>query len=731
MNTQELNKITDNTDTQKGHLDESQVAAWLGQVDDRKKAEKEWRTEARKISQLYEGAKREHSPFNILYSNTETLAPALYNNTPRPAAGRRYKDKDPLALATSNAINRVLNFSMDSNDQDAPSFDDAAEFAILQALVPGRGVVRFKYACDFEDDVKLKELLTLKPKDIPNTPAEGESLQLPEEGEHPQKITNERVCIELVEWDRVVFGYAMNWFGVPWVAFEHHMVESEIKDNFPGFEKKLKYAAMEQEQGEPEPADKRKIAVVYEIWDKSTRTVMFLSPCLKERELKVVEDPLGLSGFYPMPKPLSFFPRISTMTPQPIYNLYRDQAEELNLVTRRIKYVTEALKVRGVYPQELEEISKIVGADDNTLVPITSVLTFEGKALKDLIMLMPLAELSTVLQQLYQQRQGIKQVIYEITGISDILRGSSVASETATAQNIKNQWGTLRLKRAQKQVIVWCRSSLRIMAEIAGKKFQPETFQQMTELPYATDEQVAQAQQAMQQWQAAQVAQPSATLQPGQPPQPPAQPPQELLDAMATPKWADVIGLLRSSIGTEYRIDIETNSTIADDLAEDQKNIGDLLNSLSQFLNGMAPLIENGSMPFEVAKAIMLGMVRKMAMGPEVEDALEKMGPPKPPAQEKEAAPPPDPNIQLKGQVEAQKLQGELEATKLALEQSRQEHVQKMQLMQQELAIKQEEFEIKREELNQRRQANAEKFAQQMALAKSKTKQSVQPQPTE
>ena len=47
---------------------------------------------------------------------------------------------------------------------------------------------------------------------------------------------------------------------------------------------------------------------------------------------------------------------------------------------------------------------------------------------------------------LYQQREQIKAVIYELTGLSDIARGASKASETLGAQQLKSQWGSIRLK---------------------------------------------------------------------------------------------------------------------------------------------------------------------------------------------------------------------------------------------------------------------------------------------
>lgn len=691
----------------KANLTEKQVQGWLEEIEAAKKREKDWRLEAAKFISLYEGYKREESPFNILYSNTDTLLPALYNNTPRPSVGRRFKDKDPLGGAVAVTLNRTLIFGMDSNSGAEENFDDLAGHAILQALIPGRGVVRWKYEADLE-----KVSYTPVTEKMPDTTAEGYAAQDLPEPQVMEVAKNERLCGEAVHFDRFLHGYARKWKQVPWVSFEHHMTKEELKENF-GDEigDKVTVAKLEEDSNEVKDAEKdtRKVAVVYEIWDKAQKQVLFVSPGLKEQELKQAADPLNVSGFFPCEEPLHFLGKISSLVPQPVYELYRTQAEELNVITRRIAAVMNALKVRGAYAGELSELAEILKQDDGGMVAVDNTqILGDGKGLKDALFFMPLAELVSVLQQLYLQRTQIKTVIYEITGISDILRGSSVASETATAQTIKNQWGTLRLKSMQKKVANWCKGNLRIMAEIAARKFSQDTFQRMTGLPYITAEQKQQAQMMMQQFQQQAHMQPPP--QPGQPPAPPPQPPQQAVDALATPVWEDIIALMRDTVGMEFRVDIETNSTIADDMAEDQKNVGELLNALSQFLNGVAPLIENGSMPFEVAKTMMLGLVRKMAMGPEVEEQLDKMKPPTPPQAEKAPPPPPvDPNIQLKQQAEAASIQLQMAQTKLD-----------MQMAQQEMQFKEKEMAMKLRELDQKQQVADAKFAQAMALAKQK-----------
>ena len=53
-----------------------------------------------------------------------------------------------------------------------------------------------------------------------------------------------------------------------------------------------------------------------------------------------------------------------------------------------------------------------------------------------------------VLSALVSYRDQLIKAIYEITGLSDIVRGSSKATETATAQNLKARYGSLRARRA-------------------------------------------------------------------------------------------------------------------------------------------------------------------------------------------------------------------------------------------------------------------------------------------
>jgi hypothetical protein len=645
------------------------VRGWLTELSDARKREKEFRRDGHDLVLLYEGGRAGH-PFNILYSNTETWGPALYNAVPRPVVQRRFKDTDPLGAIAAKTGQRALEYLLDDGLADYPSFDELMKSAVLEALVPGRGVTRFKY------DATIEQV----PAEQPDAPA-------------TERVSYEAICGQDVPWDRFLHGYAKRWKDVPWVAYEWFFSREELLKNFGPIGALVPVMELEQETtndeeegssvtaNRAETQNSTKVAQIYEIWDKASKTVIFISTGYADAPLKVVPDPLGLSGFFDCPKPISFVSKISTLVPVALYKLYEEQAQELNKITTRINKLIGALKVRGMYDSQVEGLEKVLEAEDNTLIPAQNVaaLLSNGNALEKAIWLLPIEKLVAVLQQLYLQRVQVKQVIYEITGIADIMRGSTQASETLGAQQLKNQWGTLRLKRLQKEVARYARDSLRLMLEIAVTKLAPETLKAMTGLPYPT---------GMEKQQAAATAQSLAIG--GQ------QPPPELVQALQQPSWDDILGLLRNDLQRSFRIDIETNSTVDAEATEDKENIAELLNAMSQFLNGIAPLVESGAMPFDVAQGMLLAIVRRFRFGPELEDMLKGMKPPEPKPDPKAAA------MQQQAALDQQQGQLDLQMKQLELAAKQREAQAREQEMALEASYKAQEHAMKMEELRRK-----------------------------
>lgn len=689
------------------------VEYWAAEL---KGSEKRWRSfceQAKRVSAIYEAETPRQNSFNILYSNTETLLPSLYNATPRPYVSRRYKDDNKAALVAGKLLQRALEYHVDTPDPAYTSFDTLMESATLGALVPGLGVTRLKYDVEFtqliSDPAAEKEKAMGKGVDDDTGDLVQDNLVGVEvsEAEPTADVKYEAVCGEVVAYDRVRFGPGRTWQQVPWVAFLHKMTRLDAKKSFgAGPAGKLKYRdtsgkEARDDEDASKAADERSTVDVWEIWHRTTKRVYFIVTEHLDGPLRDVADPFGLQGFFPCPEPVILFSRVKDYIPRPLYLFYEEQAKELNRVSTRINKLIEMCKIRGFYGAGLSGLQDLLDAPEGTMRPAQSQgMAQEGATPANSIWLMPIKDVIAVLQQLYIQRQQIKQVIYEVTGISDILRGSTVASETATAQSLKNQWGTLRLKKMQKRVQNYVRDYLRLVAELMCNKYSPQTWSTVTGVQLPTMLEKQKAQQVLMEMQQAQSAPPVPGAPPPQPPDP------EMVKNASLPSWEEIAALLQNDLLRNYAIDIETNSTVEPDAVEDQEQIAKLMGAISNMFQSMGPVVQQGALPMGAFKGMLLGVSRRFRFGDEVEEALDQIPDQLPPAGGDD---------------------GKAEEQKLKLQVTEAETKNKMALMDKELEIKQaeldlqkEELALKREELAQKKQLNAIKFEGQMQAARAK-----------
>jgi hypothetical protein len=674
------------------------VAVWFKELEAARKREETFRKNGQRILNIYDATKdddkAEDTPFNILYSNTETLHPALYSTLPRPVVQRRFKDEDPLGKAAADAGKRVLEFLLDTNLDNYTTYDDAFKFSTLDALLPGRAVISLKYDNETEEQ-----------------PTEGE--------ESTSYLKSELVCPEHRQWNRVLFGYAKSWVKVPWVSYEEYIDKAEAERLFdkeiaaklvfskeePETDAKNKKVEDDKHQGE------RETCRIYQIWDKDGgRKVRYISEAYTEGFLKEEEDPLGLTGFFNCPKPLQFFQKTHSLIPTALYVLYESQAKELNELTRRIKHVTKAIKARGLYDGELGvDLEKLMEASDAELVPCdkSSSLAAE-KGLQNAIWFMPVQELIITLRELYAAREQCKQVIYEITGISDILRGATKASETLGAQKIKTQWGGLRLKRYQNEVARYVRDLLRMTLELAANKFSEETWAKMTGLPFLLSTQyneLTAVAQALQQ-QLAMVPPAMAGPQGAPAPPPQVQQLQQIKQQLQAPQWSQVLALLKNDLQRAYRIDIETNSTIEPDATEDKEMITEVMTAIGQVLNGVGPLVAKGVLPFEAAQVMLLTIIRRFRFGTELEDTIKAMKQPQP---EQDGA------AQAQAAQQQLQLQQKQAEAEISFQYKQEQMALQEKTMQAEMQAKQREMDLAMQEMELQMKQKQFQMEQQMA----------------
>lgn len=637
---------------------------WLDRINQADKAEKAWRITAGKIITKYrsddgvdvQGNRRQES-FNILWSNVETLSPALYNRTPKPDIRRRFADADPVAKSVSELLTRASEYTFEAED-----FDRCIQYVVHDALLVGRGVARVRYDPVFvahQDDGD----------DDGDEPTESA----------PDDLAAERVCFEHVQWDDFRCEPCRNWKDVTWVAFRLFLTKKELVDRFgeAGESVPCDHTSRESVTGTPNSPnnsdrDEENRGKVWEIWDRTTRRVMFLAPEAdggdgKGTILSEEDDPLSLTGFFPVPQPLYTTEDPSSLIPVPDYEIYSVLAGDLERTTKRIIHLTKAIKVAGIYDASLPELQNLYGDGDARLEPSQNVMALiERGGLEKAIWFAPLEPIIIALRDLYQHREVIKQAIYEITGVSDIMRGQTMASETATAQQIKGQWGSLRLQRRQRDVQRFARDMLRLSVEVMAERFSPDTLTMMTGLQYPTNDQRMLAQQVQAQG---------------------GQLPPEMAEILSRPTWDDLLQVMRNDLILSYRIDIETDSTIAPDAAAEQQAMAELMAGVSNFVATIGPAVASGYLPMDVAKSLLLMAVRRFKAGPAIEGEIEKIQ--QPPQQ-----PQPQDNTlqveQMRAQTELQRqqadIQGQMQIKSAELDHAKEIEAIKAAVKQQEIA---------------------------------------------
>jgi hypothetical protein len=667
------------------------VKLWLDQIERSGADEKAWRSDAEKAEDTY-GAKdgARNREFNIFHANIETLVPALYNSTPIPDVRRRFQDKDPVGKVVSDIIERSLSFTVDTYDFDGMMVSSAKDSEIVD-----RGVARVRFKPTFG-----------KAEDGTET------------------LSYAEVTCEHVLWRDFRRGPGRFWGEVPWQAFRHFLSKDEIAKLIDGSDINiedipLNYSSdgsTDKKEKDPK-ADVFKRGMVWEIWDKDSKKVLFICQDYHERVLKSEDDPLELTNFFPTPKPLQAIEQTSTLVPVTPLRIYETLVDELNTITKRITKLVKQLRPRALYGGNPLDIKGVAEADDGELVPATDVMAFlQAGGLEKILAWFPLDPISKAIETLYEQRERIKQTIYEVTGIADILRGATDPGETLGAQQLKAQWGSLRIQRRQSEVARFARELFELKAEIIATKFPWSLLTKMTGIELPSAEQKQTVQKLMAQVQQAQQA--------GQeiPPQIMAQADQAQ-ELVSKPSQEEVMQLLQDDISRNYRIDIESDSTIRNDLTRNQQTMNLFLQGTAQFGQAMGPIIMADASMKPVVMKIYASFARQFKLGRQAEDAIEQAT-----EQSEKSAnqpPPPDPKVEaekmkaevakqkadMDAQAQQQKMQMEQQKAQMDLQMQQQKHQMELQKMQAELQMQREEMQIMREKLGMEMQAAQQKAA--------------------
>jgi hypothetical protein len=436
---------------------------------------KRWEARADRIVKKYKDDSRyDRNPnarFNILWSNVQTIQPAIFARLPRPDVSRRFRDNDPIGRVASMMLERALEFEIEHYGD----YKSAMNNAVLDRLLGGRGVSWVRYEPHFAVDEPGE------PDDGFQVTEDSDESETPEgmENENQERIEYECAPVDYVHWKE--FGHtpgARTWEEVTAVWRKVYMSRPALVERF-GEELGYKIPLDTKPQDDKnsyKPMDGVYEAVIYEVWDKETGKVLWLSKSLG-KIIDERDDPLQLENFFPCPKPLYSTLTTDSLEPIPDFVIYQDQARELDTLCDRIDGLINALKVRGVYDASNSELQRLFSeGENNTLIPVDNWQAFaEKQGMRGAIDLVDIAPFAQALAQCYQAMEQVKGQIYELMGIADIQRGQTDPNETLGAQIIKSNNASGRLKTMQHAVVDFATSILSIKSQIICNHFTDDT----------------------------------------------------------------------------------------------------------------------------------------------------------------------------------------------------------------------------------------------------------------
>lgn len=539
-----------------------------------------------------ENAERE---MQIFWANLEVLKPSIYAREPVPVVQPRFKGgkQKELNRHASELLERSLiaSYAIDDLHESMKSIRD-------DLSTNSRGVMWVR----FEE----------------------------RDGDEPDK-TMQRVCYESLDRRDFVHPPARKWKEVPWVARRSHLTREKMKKRFP--EVDTTQAVFERRKEEGSNYQGEETTCVYELWHKEKQCVVWVTKGVED-VLDIRPPFLLLEGFFPCPRPAYGTVQRGTLKPIPDFAFYKDQVEEINEMTARISALAEALKLKGFYSAGNEDVGSAIEAaiknTDNTaiLIPVPNVGAFGGNGLKDAIVWVPVDQVAAVVVQLINLRKQLIDDVYQITGLSDIMRGSSDPNETLGAQQLKSQFGNVRIRDRQEEMVRIARDATRIAGEIMAENFSPENLllmSQYDEVPteamimqqvQAIDAQIKQAAMNPQMVQAAQ-ANPQIAQQAL------AQANEQKAKLQQTVTFEAVIQFLRSQKMRPFSLDIETDSTVQPDEDAAKQRTTEFLTAMGTAMAQLSPMVQAQPETAEFAGEVLKFAVAPFRAGRALETAID------------------------------------------------------------------------------------------------------------
>tara|TARA_R100001143_G_C3360213_1_gene134985 strand:+ start:6796 stop:9144 length:2349 start_codon:yes stop_codon:yes gene_type:complete len=524
---------------------------------------------------------------DLFWSSSEVLKPAVYAKPPVPAIAPIFNDTGALKATTAEVLERsaVSTFK-------ATGIDDVMTGVRDDLIFSGRGVMWMRY----------------------------------ETGEGKGK----RVCLEHKDRDDFLHDVARKWCDVGWVAGASWMSRDEIKARFKTLTDDqldgIQYLERRDETDQREKAMSAK-AKVWEVWHRANNRVYWVVEGL-DVYLEDAAPHLELDGFFPCPRPAYATLRRRSLIPVPDFERYAGMFAQINRLTGRIYLLLDQVKMKGLVPSGgdvADAIQQLMRAeDDSLLIAVPGAALMEGGSA---VVWLPLDQIAAAITGLIEARRQLIEDFYQLSGISDIMRGATEAEETLGAQRLKSQFGSVRVRQKIDEMQRIAADAVKIASEIIAEKFDGKTLLAMSQmdLPTTADikariKEIEEGAEAEFQALSDQAEQAQAQVEdPQQAQQMFQQAQQEIMqkygamleEAESLVPIDDVVDLLRDDRARSFAFEIETDSTILTDEMAEKQSRSEFVTAFNGATQGLMALAAAGE-----AGAKLAGEMLKFSLAP-------------------------------------------------------------------------------------------------------------------
>jgi len=581
-------------------MEPQSAKAWLNLLLESEDTFEPWNKHCDNIDKQYANLERlatmsRNKEFQMFWANCEVLKPSIYAKPPVPVVVPKFKDRRPVYQAASEVMERCTTVAF-----DLTRINDLMLLVRDDVSMTSRGVAWCRY----------------------------------ESGKGDSSYDHEKVCIDFKSRRDFLHSISRNWREVTWVAAASYLTRPEARDRFKKYSGDAYQEAeykVDKDSKTIGGADARERAKFWEIWHKPSRRVVWVAEGVDDI-LDEDDAHLDLQNFYPCPKPAYGTVQRGSLVPVPDVMQYKDQLEEINLLTGRIHALSDALEAKGFYPAGGAEIADAVQTaisiktPGRMLIPISNWAAFGGS--KEVIIWLPIDMIATTITGLVALRKQVIEDIYQIMGLSDIMRGATDPNETLGAQQLKTQYGSTRIRDKQQEMVRLARDLVEITSEIIAEEFQDKTIVEMSQTQLPTKamqeskaqgiiQQVTQMQQQMMQVQdPAQQQQIQAQIQ---------QLFTQYTKLPEEPTINQVLRFLRDNRAKAFVLDIETDSTIMQDENAEKERRNEFVQVLGALLPQLSSMITAEPKTAEFCGEILKFATAPYRSGRSLEGAIDEM----------------------------------------------------------------------------------------------------------